>query len=623
MPKNLNEVIANKLKKEQRSEESYKAAVEENARISSFLQESINSMNEGDLGGFSKKKVLEAAKYTLKAKAYGIDVTGMKIDDSPIFYNIENKKSRWYRRRKRINEKADILIKRATARAEQERNKARGNLINPEDAEDNLIVMNNAPVEIQKEKESEIKMQGTITAINEDAYQDDENYMAHLETTQAANCLNDILNDNQILETAQQTINAVNAQPIDDNYDQLLNKKMEYFDKVLNEEKLPSADELKTTIIKNGEDKIKALPEGWEKNKKKIIQRTNDLIATMDRLYKEVAAGTLSPDVLKVFLRTHIMGHMSGTERKLYESMVQRQGAPKATKEEDEAYRNVLAEIGDYRRSGKPPLPYVSFQGTGTPSNMLTKKRVKPQPKDPNEAQRLALMKGDHFVHFHSRDSQNATEGVNRYYVTAKAGKQTKMLEAWLKTLKDKPEMGEKLYYKMSCDLVNDRKDNIVIYVTKEADTKDIEDFLDSFRKNCEEGVLETKDKGLPSTVAMEGEEGITKASEFNTGKIHTELIGFKVFTDPLADQALHALEPKRKNYPGLKKPTYSYNSYISTALLYSARILCKNEHLDPAKVMNTIKEDPQMKRKYLKLFSDFMKLGDTDPETMMRKMKA
>ena len=113
MTEYLEVAIDEKLEKENKSRDDYKAETQKNDRLIKVIEEGYTSISDADLAGFSEEEVKQAAIYTLKGRMYDMNVSSMNIGDSPIYYDQDTKKSRWFWRRKKLNEKAKIIISQA------------------------------------------------------------------------------------------------------------------------------------------------------------------------------------------------------------------------------------------------------------------------------------------------------------------------------------------------------------------------------------------------------------------------------------------------------------------------------------------------------------------------------
>ena len=76
-------------------------------------------------GSFSKKEVIAAAKFALKASPYDISVRNLKVSDSPIYYDLKKKSSRWKMTRKKLDDKGQHLIEQAKEIRRQEQESLR------------------------------------------------------------------------------------------------------------------------------------------------------------------------------------------------------------------------------------------------------------------------------------------------------------------------------------------------------------------------------------------------------------------------------------------------------------------------------------------------------------------
>ena len=83
------------------NEDDYAVQQQEEINLSGVLDNNGFQLTKEELGGFSKEEVIAAAKFSLRAKSYGLVPGDLKVDDSPIYYNTRHK-SRWFFSRKNI-----------------------------------------------------------------------------------------------------------------------------------------------------------------------------------------------------------------------------------------------------------------------------------------------------------------------------------------------------------------------------------------------------------------------------------------------------------------------------------------------------------------------------------------
>ncbi|MBO6215488.1 MAG: hypothetical protein J6N76_08125 [Lachnospiraceae bacterium] len=618
MTEYLEVAIDEKLEKENKSRDDYKAETQKNDRLIKVIEEGYTSISDADLAGFSEEEVKQAAIYTLKGRMYDMNVSSMNIGDSPIYYDQDTKKSRWFWRRKKLNEKAKIIISQAEnyvagqLEAERKKNEVYSRINNVVEGVDFSGI-------------------GEVENISEQDYRDDDSYMEELTVNATGKCVDRLLSNQHITDSTQNVLEK-SADKNSFYKDELaLKTQVDEVEKTLDKEMVSGAD-IKVEIIskvkeslsrelRNIYDSVQSLSDATiEKVTKEHIDGAKRLIKKMDGLYKEVAAGKLSPEVLKVFLRSDLMAYKTKAEIPIYDSMVYEEGNRIPSDEERDDYKETLVDLSRSRR--KDGMQGAFFQKIGGPSKLLEKKGLRSiyQTTDLDELEEVAIKKNRNFIHFYPKGKISMDKIVTRYYVTAKKGAHTKLITAWMKALDNKPKIAEKLYFKVIGDINLKKKDNIVLYVTEDNNKEELDEFFKEFYNLCggEQGdILESNEKVIASTTPVDKMNGITVATEFDTDRIYNDTIRYGLFTDMMTDRRLRYLT--KESSPNAKKPAFSYNEYVAKALLYSAVILGKKEGIDRREIIKKVSEDAQLKKKFIKYFADFMKLGGTDTGTMLR----
>jgi hypothetical protein len=622
-------VITNVLEKKKQTREDYQEQQEQKQKLINLIDGNQVLMADEELNGFSAEEVMEAAKYTLKANAFGVNVSKMDIKDSPIYYNQRTGKSRWFRKRKKINEAAAAMIQKArniAAANERRANKQRVVFARMGQQVDQMVLNEN------------------ITRIDENAFHDDPGYVESLEKAQAKTCFDQIETETNAFDTIGDVMKEAQKakrttwmggkdKPKDE---EVIKRKLDEIDTAIDKQ-LPGADALKEQILdiakKKALDKLKSSYRYFDENiteekidqkiaavKEKYVKEANKLIVKINSLYREVAEGKLSPEVLKIFLRTELMAHSTDTEKKIYRSLVRRnEDLPKPSPWDEQDYKDKLMELAKARREeGK--CPPAEFQEYGGATKYLHKVGQPVLTDDLNELEEQAIQHTRTFLHFHPKIANPTI--LSRFYVTAKPGKQVDLMQAWMRTMASHKELAEKIYFKISGELNENRKDNIVVYVTENNKEAEVKQFLDAFYKECggkEGDILESDKEALQGTVKNEDQNGITSSPEFCTSKIHDAIIEYGLFTDVKLDKALY-VSRHTSAYSSVTKPKkVSYNEYLAKALFYSAEILSKKKGIPRDKIMENIKSDPGLKKQYMKYFADFIRLGDVDVGTMKR----
>ena len=625
----LDQVITNVLEKKNQTREDYQEQQEQNQKLINLIDGYQVLMADEELKGFSAEEVMEAAKYTLKANAFGVNVSKMDIKDSPIYYNQRTGRSRWFRKRKKINEAAAAMIEKArniAAANERRANKQRAAFQRMGQQVDQMVLNEN------------------ITQIDENAFRDDPGYVESLEKAQAKTCFDQIETEANAFDTIGDVMKEAQKakrttwmggkdKPKDE---EVIKRKLDEIDTAIDKQ-LPGADALKEQILDIAKKKalveLKSSYQYFDENiteeeidekivavKEKYVKEADKLIVTINSLYREVAEGKLSPEVLKIFLRTELMAHSTNTEKKIYSSLVRRnKELPEPSFEEQQAYKDQLVELGIMRRK-KYGCAAVEVQNYGSPSKFLNKIKEPIHDNKLDYLEELAINKANTFLHFHPQIINQKI--LSRYYVTAKPGKQVEMIKAWMRAMEAHPENAKHLYFKVNGELNENRKDNIVVFVSAGNKEKDMKEFMDTFYKECGGvggEILESNQEVLAPTVKSEEQEGISTAPEFNAAKIHDQIIRYGLFTNAELDEALYK-SAHASSYSSTTKPKmFSYDEYIAKALFYSAEILSKKNGIPREQIMEQVKTDSGLKKQYLRYFTDFIKLGDVNVDSMKR----
>ena len=625
----LDDLIEVKLEKENLTYDDYQEELDKNRELVDVLNSGQVKFDDKELNGFSVEEVIDAVRYTLEANVFGIDVTKMDLKDSPIYYNQTTKKSRWFRKRKKINESAALAIQRARQAVEANERKRRREREIQQKYIDQLESM---------------ELGEKLTDPREAEYADDPQYMENLENSQAKKCLERIETGTEVFDSIQGVINKAGESKREEKWfskketkdEDVIKRKLDEIDLALDKQ-LPGAKQLQEQILSTAKRKAmmdlqsthylmpaditdEELDKKIERIKGKYIKEAGQLVKTLNGLYEEVAAGRLSPEVLKIFLRTELMAYTTETEKQIYRSMIKRNqkiSEPDPWDEQD--YKRQLTELAKSRRTvgGCPPAEYQDYGGV---TKFLNKKGepIHTNDLDVLEDQAITLCKT--FMHFHSKIIDPKI--VSRYYITAKPGKQLELMKAWMRTMESHKELAEKIYFKVNGELQDKRKDNIVVYVSASNKEEEIKEFFDLFYKECggKEGeILESNEDVLMSTIVSEDQNGITCAPEFSLKRIYDETIKYGLFTDLKLDEALYHSQ-KSTSYTSVTKPkNFSYNDYLAKALFYSAEILSKKKGIPRDKIMESIKNTPELKKQYMRYFADFIKLGGVDAITMKR----
>jgi hypothetical protein len=649
---NLADKIARKTQSSTYREEDYAQQRQEEINLTRILQDESFQLEANERGSFSQKEVIEAAKFALKAKSYGLVPGDLKVKDSPIYYN-QRGKSRWFRTRKKMDERAERAIQKARniwTQQEQSR-RAQEEQQRIQQQQDNEVaeIMSDVVFEdgIQSVQESEV-VQKT-----------DEAYMKTLKESEAFACVDKIQQNTSAFTELQNTM-TLSTSGEDTKWQDgetkqsdgaVLRKQLDAVDSALQKE-LPSAEDTRDRIIAAARAKIEAYARTKYTSdatttkmikafKEKTMKATRSLLKRIDGMYRAVAAGELSPDVVKIFLRSELMAHTTKSENTLYASLVKRSedNVQEPTEGEVQEYKSILTKIAQENFCHDNCL---EFQGQGNLQVYCSKLRdIDEIPKDINQAQEKAIKYADTFVHFKGMKRMRSGQSDTRYYVTAKPGKQIQLMSIWQKMLseeakayRDKKKSGEitkendkgslvdRLYFKVFGTLNDQRRDNMVIYQSDMIPKEEFDSFMERFYAACvEKDVLADSAHGLWSTKPLESKEGLSTAPEFDVNSMYSTMISYDLFTDKtLDDQLYEALQGEKSK--DTTKPRFSYNSYLAKAMLYSAEILCSKQGISRDGIVERIKADPALNIQFKRYVSDFIRAGGVNIGSMQRTEK-
>ena len=632
---NLDDMIQQKKQQEGFKNEDYAALQKEKDDLSAVLDRMDFDLTKKELGGFTREEVIKAAKFSLKAKSYGLEPGELKVDDSPIYYDSRHK-SRWFFSRKNIKDVAEKVIEKARAKWQE--------------------------MEQKKESERALALEELsfadykITEMNEADYvpKTDAEFTEQLEKSEAFRSIGEITEHQEVMSGLENTMTLSESEDVVWDTEKakqedgaVLKKQLDSVDATL-DTSLPSAEKMKKLVVDSIQKKMFLEIEDSHKESifvstktkmKQYKERGQALLKRIDGMYAAVKAGELSPEVVKIFLKTELMGFTTMTERKIYENMVKRNGEeiPEPKPEETEEYKASLFNLTKLFRHDSS----VTIQEEGNINlinyyQKLLKKGSVNKAKSEEEAKKLALSQANSFVHYKGQKYINAerngknSKTATRYYVTVKPGTQNKLLKIMHGILsEDRQEKGEenaiceRLYFKVMGKIDDTRRDNMVIYKNDLVSDDEMQAILDKLYERCrKEDILADREHSLCATQPLEEKEGgITTAPEFDTSSLYDSFITFDLFTDKETDGALYkAINGKEAT--SVTKPRFSYNTYMAKAMLYSAEIISKKEGIHRNEVVNRIKNDPDINKKFKKYVSDFILLGGVDINTMKRTDK-
>jgi hypothetical protein len=627
MPK-LHDMIEAKKQTEGFKTEDYETQQKEEIALSDVLDRLDFQLTKKELGGFKREEVIEAAKFSLRAKSYGLVPGDLKVDDSPIYYD-SNHKSRWFFNRKSIRDVAEKVIEKARAQWQQ--------------------------TEQKKETQRTSAMEAlsftnvSITDVNEADYvpKTDEDFTQQLENSEAYKSVGQITEHPDVMSSLEEALlsseseNAVwDTEKKEQEDAAVLKKQLDAVDATLLSA-LPPATDMKKLVVDSIQEKmLKVIDDSYKemgsaspkRKQKQFLEQGEALIKRIDEMYAAVKAGELSPETVKIFLKTELMGFATRTEKKIYENMVKRteKDIPEPEAEDVAEYKEALYDLTEFFDHESS----VSIQDEGNLNHFyrsLLKKKTVQRVDSEEDAHKLAIDHANNFIHYkgskyiHAEKSGKNSKTATRYYVTVKPGTQTQLLNIMETMLKEDAEENgsdnsicKRIYFKVMGSLDDRRRDNMVIYKNDLIPDKEMKAFLDKLYKKCKEmDIIADRDHSLCATQPLEGMEGgITTAPEFDTNSFYNTLITFGLFTDKEMDGLLYQ-GINGKESKSVTKPRFSYNTYMAKSVLYSAEIISQKEGIPRSEVTLRIKTDEAIRKKFKKYVSDFIRLGGVDISTM------
>ena len=569
-------------------------------------------------GSFSKKEVIAAAKFALKASPYDISVRNLKVSDSPIYYDLNKKSSRWKMTRKKLDDKGQHLIEQAKEIRRQE---------------------------LEREKQQELIRQQALEREQESLRNQRLDEIAANTRLNPNFDLNEVLPEKELGDQAEKRdVSAYDSTKIFDRVmntggfaDQLdrfydKNHETSYMDPESQAYYIDTVDQaLKETLVPikeyynridqnlikhiNGArvgGKHPVTEEELSEQSRSLMKDANENLNKIRGLYDEVKAGRLDPVVLKLYLNMPVMAGRTRKEDKLYDQLIDNNTQYAPTKEETKEARDTFVKgvpnelykdnmiILQENRQFYSVRNYISYA--------RDKGKIRGRIDTDEEAREAAFKANTGFVHF--KGNPDMKESTNRYYVTCKPEKYSAMLKAWWSAFSEmSPDFHKRVYFKMPSKIKPKRQDNVVIYIQKNQNMGELHAFLESFRKKCGDDILADEQNTLKTGKLRS--PGISTGVEPNVKTlnmmIENNLYDKKGYEDMYRNAMPHA-----NAIP--YKIKFSYNTYVTKALVLSAAIAKKKAGLSAEE---KISDHPELKESMKRYFADFMRLAGADPETM------
>ncbi len=595
---------------------------EEYNELSSIVSQIAQDEQEQlELKGFTRKEVTEAAQFSLKGRLSGIETRNLDVSDSPVYYNLKTKKSRWFRNRKKLDDAATLLIEKAKARrmariqdelrkvTEKEQkliDAARDRSKNMEDVLNSFHIpdMENIPQGFE--------------------WKEDEEYTASLEEGMSSEIFDSIQYKEPEFETDMDKLFA--GQAVKDRMNpqvELVDKgtkiMLSGIDQTLARE-IPSAEILIQKIRESYQSKLVAeiekpgkTREDMMADKTRLEAQAQRQIAAIRRAYADYAAGKISPEAFKLFMNPALMGVQTTGERILYSKLVgvSKEKAFVPDEDQDEQYRETLLNVVNthnydpksicFQVGSKAPSALTLANGNAAVAPIVIKQQI---------------FHKDQFVHFHGKNCPSNAD--RRLYITAKPEKQIEVIRAWNEALAKHGDLKDFLHFKMRTNYSGDRKESIVLYLSDNADHERINAFMEDFKELCSENdVLETGENTLCTGEFIS--DGVTSSTEFHPEKV-VDVLGKEERYDKnqykkLAYGIRKGIDPKPEDPdPNPPKALFSYNTYLVRAQFFANALVRKKQNIPEGEPIPNTNENLRLLKRY---FADFIRLAGTDPLTM------
>ncbi len=596
---------------------------DENAQLSSILDEMAVNSEKYETGSYSKQEVAEAAKSILRAQPYDVDITHMDLTDNAVYYNTETNKSRGRFSRKSIRDYGKMMIEKAKVIREDRKKaaeeEARQQKIREEKAKRDALVlssvegmtlpMENITIEGEWQREAGYaeKEAGFLST---DMFSKFSQIPAYSEKLQG-------MFQGELGAAMQERVKttlSADIPPYED-FVAKLNTKMQ-------------------SSIKNFAQNKDHSEEDVAKQKTLLMAQYTEKQQLIEKRYRDVKEGRVSPEAFKLFLDTTLLTFMESSQNNLYKTFVS--SAPdkmvgEAAKQKKKESEELKAEFDAADR-----LEEKEAHVTGQPKTEAWKKQylkkhpykaavdkiaqmyktVCDQDTKKNIPQRKAFLESG-FVQF-TGDNFAANTVKKRFYVTCKENKHADMLEAWAAVLERNKDLSQRLKFKFGGDMFKERKDNIVIYVPENVTEEEMNALMTEFSKECEKNKVLADGKDSMET-AGKFADGIGVAPEFPVSKYLT-----MVLDNGLNDQnatnefyknmkAIAKKEGKKVKDDRVPDPGFSYNQYLTKAVFLAHSIVRQKHGIGPE---GSIDGDEAMMKEVTSYFNDFIRLAGVDPAT-------
>ena len=624
----LNELIEKKKQSTTYNQEAYSQQQQDEAELLAIINDEKFTLTQKEMGKFSKEDILKAAEFTVKSRSYGI-AADVDATDSRIYYK-QDGDSRFFLNRKSIRDKAAVVVQKAQGILAKKREAALA-LQRKEQQVDGLV--------------GAFDFKDELTAIEED-YKEDTEYTKSLANSEAFKRVDTIIEDEHAMSKLKEALKSSEAE--DSQWQEgkekqsssaVVKKELDGVDAAL-QEKLPSAKEMKDNVLIKLRAQMKRElmtekdPEGAMEQKKQSYEKyAKMLFEEIDKMYADVSKGKLSPDVVKLFMRSDLMAHKTKAETGIYEGLIFRSEKVEETDlKYKQAYKAEVLSTMDLFPENCIKIQQMDAKQCAIvdaynklPAKLKAKEKITDKNKD--LAFKIVVNNTNEFMHFRGVQARNFQENstTTRFYITAKKGKHAEMLKIWNQVLseeKKESNLVDRMYFKFHGDVIESRMDNIVIYQTQLIEDGEMKQLLDKFYKACADKDVLEDEKNMPNaSVPIEGYKGgITTAPEFGTNKTYKILQKYGIFGDKTLDEQLRKETGEAVEIVGgLTSPKFSYNTYIAKAMFLSAEIICKKRGIAHDKIDERIKNDQSVRTEFKKLVSDFIKLGGVDLKSMKR----
>ncbi|MBQ9505009.1 MAG: hypothetical protein IJU93_08370 [Lachnospiraceae bacterium] len=542
--------------------------IEKQMDDTAFMQQSTEALStftrQYDTGSFKTSEVREAASFMLKAQQYGLNTRKLDVEDSPIYYKKVNGKkcARGYFEKKNLEKAGNRLIK----------------LTKQRQSEISDIILKD---DLQVNEQTWKRQEDDPSAPPSEADKIVDRFISVGAIENADLAIREEMNENKSAEKADQKKEQTSKYFMHKRVNEAMDTKLPNLNKVLHYYNTMMMKDYSQLILE------KTPKSELPKKKEEIKNRYGARYQKFKKMFTDAKKGLVSPEAIKVFLQQDIMTLDTDQTLSLYTSMEFRVKSGEKSSSFDK-YINVRNEMideyikdkADYERQGEGDGGFMHFRGKKLMAEKNTSRGIDTTPTD-------------------------------RVYITGRSDKQVEMLQALRKALNAHPDVKDKIHFKVTSSPSSSRMDNVVIYISKLVKMEDVNNMLETFKKECGDDVLEGRENMPPANKYIS--DGISLGTEFDLLSIRRGLDSSDLIDKSKFDEnkKIAALTHNTSNP--------SYTQHVSQ-LLYVAMNMARKKHPEIGSVNgedDKIQNHPEAMKDVKMYFKDLLRLSDVDPATM------